>query len=373
MKIKDITHIAKLIGSYLNKTLSSQERQELEIWMRKSPRHLMLFKKFTSRNFVEQKLRFDESLDVVAAMENVLRRKKRRKYLVRLGMFGSIAAVLLVMYAVAWFVPVGERLLNSDVVVEPNVTLVLSSGDSIVLNELEKETIVLSKTIDTLARAFSKTIEAKDECREIIVPMKKTFTFRLEDGTTINLNANSRLKYMTSMCKSREVFLVGEAYFKVAKNEESPFLVHTPNQTIKVLGTEFNVNTRGESKEETVLVEGSVSVSLKDGGKEYKLKPSQMASYDLQTGEVVIREVQSELYVAWQDGAFVFDNVSLEYFLVRLSEWYDFNIMYVNDTLRDKRISCYVLKEENLASLLKAIEKLVDVKLELIEGTLLIK
>ena len=50
MKIKDITHIAKLIGSYLNKTLSSQERQELEIWMRKSPRHLMLFKKFIHHN-----------------------------------------------------------------------------------------------------------------------------------------------------------------------------------------------------------------------------------------------------------------------------------------------------------------------------------
>ena len=91
------------------------------------------------------------------------------------------------------------------------------------------------------------------------------------------LNAETELRYPVQFNgKERVVYLKGEAYFEVSKNKEKPFLVQVDDMSVKVYGTEFNVNTYNNI--ETVLVTGSVSMN--QGGKEVLLKPNQKGVFD---------------------------------------------------------------------------------------------
>lgn len=99
----------------------------------------------------------------------------------------------------------------------------------------------------------------------------------LEDGTKVTLNASSKIIYPTSFKDSstREVTLIGEAFFDVTKNPAKPFLIHTPRMEISVLGTAFNVRDYAEENNaETALVRGKVSI-WKTGTNDQKfiLKP----------------------------------------------------------------------------------------------------
>jgi Fe2+-dicitrate sensor, membrane component len=101
----------------------------------------------------------------------------------------------------------------------------------------------------------------------------------LEDGTKITLNASSKIVYPTSFKDSstREVTLIGEAFFDVTKDPSKPFLIHTPRMEISVLGTAFNVRDYAEENNaETALVRGKVSI-WKTGANDQKfiLKPKE--------------------------------------------------------------------------------------------------
>lgn len=100
----------------------------------------------------------------------------------------------------------------------------------------------------------------------------------LPDGSTVWLNAGSRLSYDSSYGDNqREVSLSGEAYFDVVKNPKKPFIIHTGKINIKVLGTVFNVKSYpGEKTIETCLIKGSIEVSFpSQNAKKIILKPNQ--------------------------------------------------------------------------------------------------
>ena len=69
-------------------------------------------------------------------------------------------------------------------------------------------------------------------------------TIQLPDGSVVMLSASAQLSYTKEFGKdsTREVWLSGgEAFFKVAKNPEKPFLVYCGEVVTKVLGTSFNI------------------------------------------------------------------------------------------------------------------------------------
>lgn len=107
---------------------------------------------------------------------------------------------------------------------------------------------------------------ALSEINEITTRRGSKSKVQLPDGTTVQLNAGSRLTYNKEFGKNlREVNLVGEGYFDVKRNKEIPFIIHTANIDIKVLGTVFNVKAYPEaSKTETSLIQGSIEVTIKN-------------------------------------------------------------------------------------------------------------
>ena len=88
----------------------------------------------------------------------------------------------------------------------------------------------------------------------------------LPDGTVVRLNGSSKLSYNKDFNKNvREVNLEGEAYFDVTKDAAHPFIVHTSNIDIRVLGTLFNVKSYDEDQTiETTLLRGSIEVYNKN-------------------------------------------------------------------------------------------------------------
>jgi ferric-dicitrate binding protein FerR (iron transport regulator) len=151
----------------------------------------------------------------------------------------------------------------------------------------------------------------------------------LPDGTKVWLNSSSSLTYPVSFTgKERRVELTGEAYFEVAKNASSPFFVKTSGQTVKVLGTHFNINSyEDERSVKTTLLEGSVVIINNAGKQTANLKPGQQsvnkaASFD------IIDNADIDEAIAWKNGKFLFRNTDLQTVMRQLSRWYDVDVEY---------------------------------------------
>lgn len=179
---------------------------------------------------------------------------------------------------------------------------------------------------------------------QLIVPNGSTSRITLSDHTVVYLNAGSKLIYPSNFdSNSREVLLIGEAYFKVTKNKHKPFIVKTPSYDIKVFGTSFNVSAYPDDDHvETVLVEGKVSVKGNDpqeAKKEFTLKPNQIFSYSKQSKKGHIRDVDVEYYTLWKDGMLKFDNADLSQIIKKIERLYDLNVVISNPSISKMKIS----------------------------------
>lgn len=171
----------------------------------------------------------------------------------------------------------------------------------------------------------------------ISTPAGGEFQVKLSDGTKVWLNASSSIKFPTKFASNeRRVETTGEVYFDVTHQANKPFFVSSGTQTIKVLGTQFNINSYSTKKGvKTTLVEGSVVVqsNLKDLRK--VLKPGQESILDESHSKISISRVDLERAVAWKNGYFIFDDENLEEIMDQIARWYDAEVEYV---LSDKNI-----------------------------------
>src|SRR5690606_28075950 len=192
----------------------------------------------------------------------------------------------------------------------------------------------------------------------IVTPKNGEYHLVLPDGTKIWINSSSELRYPLSFAsESRQVDLKGEAYFEVNKvkkdNRNIPFIVHTGNQKLEVLGTTFNIDNKvGDIK--TTLVEGSVQLSYENGQK-YLLKPNQQAIYHPQKSKVKIIKVDPFYITSWKNGTFNFNNISIYEVMTILSDWYDLEVEYRGD-LKDTYFTGTLSKYAQINKVLQAIE-----------------
>jgi transmembrane sensor len=166
-------------------------------------------------------------------------------------------------------------------------------------------------------------------------PRAGQFSLVLPDGTKVWLNNASSLRYPISfMGSSREVELIGEGYFEVAKNADMPFkvVVHHSGAgedggAIEVLGTSFNVMAYSDEKEErTTLVEGSIRFTR--GGSGQVLRPAEQSLVDAKGQARVLPGINVEEVTAWKNGYFHFDHSSLGATMRQLARWYDVEVEY---------------------------------------------
>ena len=195
---------------------------------------------------------------------------------------------------------------------------------------------------------------------------------KLSDGTQVALNANSSLKYFKE--NPREVWLDGEAFFKVEKKPQTGerFLVRTKDLTVEVLGTAFNVHTRME-KTEVILEEGKVNLQLQNGEKK-EMKPGDLISFSAKSNLILENKKieQPEKITSWKDGNLLFEDISLEEAMEEIAEVYGVEVSFSNKEISKKRIHIGV-PMSNLDICIKAMEFSCKIKIEHKDNSLIIK
>jgi ferric-dicitrate binding protein FerR (iron transport regulator) len=209
--------------------------------------------------------------------------------------------------------------------------------------------LVIGGTLTYLVLPHAKTTEQL----VFTTPRGEKSMVRLPDGTEVWLNANSKLVYNSFSAKHRQVELKGEAFFKVARNEEAPFVVRTNECDVEVLGTTFNVMAYEEfGRKEITLLSGKINVQM-DGG-EQVLNPGQ--ALILKDHQYHVIEVNSSEASAWVDNKFNFKNISLSELMKRLENWYDVDITLENKTGKEVNFTGTFKNEETIWQVLDAIK-----------------
>lgn len=205
-------------------------------------------------------------------------------------------------------------------------------------------------------KPFSPAYMAQGKGDNLAVKTKKGQEFKMElpDGTTVWLNADSKLEIGPGYdLKERSVFLTGEAYFKVAKNKAKPFIVHVGNTSIEALGTAFNVKLYANDSQflTTQLDEGKIRVS--NAGLQEILLPGQSIELNVLNGAFQRKQQNTQQDAAnWKDGYFEFDQTPLPEILADLARWYNFTYS-LSPVYKNKVLSGKISKKESFEEVLK--------------------
>jgi hypothetical protein len=234
-----------------------------------------------------------------------------------------------------------NQLANNSVNNEPSkgIQLLLPTGQSILLanntKKLHFNKIDTQLQLDTNHVIGKFTLNATNGgLTQLSTPYGVRLDVVLSDGSKVCLGSGSKLIFPQKFeGNQRRVVLDGEAFFEIAKNKEKPFIVNANDIDVKVLGTEFNINSRSfHSISEVVLVEGSVSLdNLKDRKNAIKLIPSQKATYDKIKKNITVQSnIDVNFYTSWKDGFLEFNRININAVFGRLSDYY--NVRFITDS-----------------------------------------
>ncbi|PRA62528.1 peptide ABC transporter substrate-binding protein [Pseudomonas sp. MYb187] len=163
----------------------------------------------------------------------------------------------------------------------------------------------------------------------------------LEDGSEVELNLASELRYSNYKGERRVTLIKGEAFFKVRHDSQHPFIVHAANGQTRVTGTQFNV-WKYEDRVKVTLVEGSVLVDSNsqdtEGG--YRLVPGMQASYQAGDYEPHLSQTYAQdTSLSWRNGKLILDNLSLEQALPQINRYLEKPLLLADESIGNIRIS----------------------------------
>lgn len=278
----------------------------------------------------------EEMADLWSRIEAGIKKKKqkrqRRYFIITTA---SAAALIGLMWLGA-----EQFLINNDSdisVVASKMTNESAVGEDIQLIVSQKEVIPVKKG-STVTYSQSGTVSVGEEeishtatedlYDQIVVPKGKFTRLVLADGSSLHINAGTKVVYPKRFEKNRrEIFVDGEIFIDVKRDESAPFFVKTARFEVEVLGTAFNVSAYKEDDYgEVVLLRGAVN--LKDSKKNtLKLSPNQLASVGRGTIQGK-KDVNAVDYIAWTKGLFVLNTEPLERVFLKLERYYGISINY---------------------------------------------
>lgn len=259
------------------------------------------------------------------------------------------------------------KVINVD---KESSTVAVRNGNELIINN------------DSVVDLDSKIKETSDRNRmnEVRVPYGKRSELLLADGTKVWLNAGSQLAFPTTFSGSkRVVYLEGEAYFEVTKDENSQFIVQTNDIDVEVLGTHFNVSAYPtDGYVETILLEGSVMLQSEGtfGLSKNKtvLKPFQKAYFEREENSIVVtNEPNAEYYIAWKDGWMQFERKKLDFVISKLEKYYNVKINLSGEFHEEKSlISGKMDLKDSLEEVMQVLSEVAKIEFKMKDNTVLI-
>ncbi|WP_316820997.1 FecR domain-containing protein [Pedobacter gandavensis] len=236
-------------------------------------------------------------------------------------------------------------------------TLVLADGQRMNLSEVNSG-LLISESGITYNDGTELPVLANETEFTLETPNGGQYMLTLSDGSKVWLNAASSIKFpgVFSAQKIRKVILDGEAYFEVASLAESPFIVKSARQELKVLGTHFQVSSYlDDDTVRTALLQGSVLVDHPSvDNKETLLKAGQELL--LTTTKAVVENRNVEDLVAWKSGLFVFNQESLGSIMKKISRWYNVAVVYDDLVDQNRVLTAKFSRFDELSTILSQLE-----------------
>ncbi|GAB3655551.1 DUF4974 domain-containing protein [Echinicola sediminis] len=359
-----------LIWKKAHDCISAEEEQELQSWIAADPEHSEYFQRALS--YYKNQKTYQPPLreDAFEKLKAELTFKKSRPF----GQWQwAAAAVLLVLISGAvLYLSQGrfgaeDSLPEQDVLAQissqtGNAVLYTSSGEQIAFDQdsvfsINDPYAEIAASGKNLEYNEGKSGTNKPKYNVLVIPRGESFKLQLADGTKVWLNSETIIKYPSAFAKDiREVEFTGEAYFEVAKDADRPFVLHSQSQTIRVLGTAFNVTSyQDEENIITTLVEGSVAVDL-SSGESLVLSPNEQGRLNKVSGSLTKKEVQVENFISWKDGIMYFENLELQVLLARIARWYDIEVLFENQGLKTRKFTGGITRYEDFEEFLEMLE-----------------
>jgi transmembrane sensor len=213
----------------------------------------------------------------------------------------------------------------------------------------------------------------------------KMMSLVLADNSLIKLSHNSELSYDTPFQKNkREIWIRGEAYFKVTKDETKPFTVYAAGLATTALGTEFGITT--SDKRHSIIVrlyKGTVFIqpatpSLKGWNKNIYLQPGEQMQYDtdkmlvavgkiVNTDSISLKRMSRSPAVKKADAVanrdLSFNSTPLNEVLKRLAQYYSAKIEYDEAEISAMSFTGEISKNDSFPVVLKIIAQMNDLEI----------
>jgi transmembrane sensor len=282
----------------------------------------------------------------------------------------AAAAVLFCVFAGGYFArhqsstPQTAQQQPIDIAPGGNRAILYAEGKKYVLDSLRNGVITTQENVAINKNAagqltyssVSNAAAAEEVTYDtLIIPRGGQHEIRFADGSSVVLNADSKLRYPERFVgNQRKVELIsGEAQFHIKHNAAMPFYVLVKGQTIKDIGTTFNINAYDdETVIRTTLIEGSVEVSR--SGLTRALQPGEQAI----TGagrNIDIQPADTNEVVAWTKGQFYFAKTNLKELMRQLGRWYNIGVVYEGN-VPDDAFDGQVSRNESLTQMLKILQ-----------------
>lgn len=246
-----------------------------------------------------------------------------------------------------------------------DIQLYVSAGQLITIQE--KEADISYNTDSIQVKGKSLTEVNTSEYSQLVVPKGKRSRLILSDGTTLHVNSGTKVVYPNRFFgDTREIYVNGEVFLDVTHSETQPFIVRTSEVSVRVMGTQFNIQAYEEDAGiQVVLASGAVQITSKDNSRKIDLTPSQM--YDYTAGNESITRVEVEKYISWVQGILYAEDERLDILMTKLSRYYGEEILF-DKGLANQRCTGKVDLKNNLEEVLNGLTFSFRIKVEREDG-----
>ena len=305
----------------------------------------------------------------------------------RLIWWTSIAASIVVLVVAGWWFgrepePKSGNVQIMAEAIQPGqsrAVVTLADGQQVVLEQANRKieesdgTVLHSDSGALVYMANAEKTVAKVMYNKVSIPRGGEYRLELADGTKVWLNAATELRFPVNFTGDmREVYLKGEAYFQVKRDEKHPFIVHTSMGAVEVLGTSFNVRDYEDEREVvTTLETGKVMYVSGNTREKVTLNPGYQV-LEKESSPVEVRKVDPLQYTGWREGKYVFEDVALEDIMRTLCRWYDIDVVYANPAVKKFHFTGDLERYESISIFLSFIETGGDVKFKTEGKTIII-
>lgn len=349
--------IKELLHKYNQGTASPEEQELLEQW------YLSLGTDHPAPDQDSILRNFQASKQIIQAQY-----PKERRLFLRVA---SVAAALTLAFTGYYLWNKGEQVesveQSAGIQISPGQELALykaTNGEDVNLSDIQK-----GKSISADGLTFIKTDEGKIELKyeeavtasqapkmhQIQTPLGAEFEVTMPDGSAVKLNAASSLTFKSDYNqKNREVELQGEGFFDVQKASK-PFVVHSKNQIVSVLGTQFNIKAYpNEALTTTKLIRGSVKIKNTLSNKELTMKPGDEVS---NTGNSLALQENAHKKVDWVAKEIIFDSEEIGFIMNDIARWYNVEVVFENPAQKTITYSGTISRYADFHKVLEVLEK----------------